>query len=744
MRHVISARPALRTLSGHPIRPALATAVLLTALAVAAPPRRPPVAAQPPVPPGRPYVRPADRWFGETRAVAAEGDRAYYAVGRAIAVADIGRADGPRLLGRSAPLAPGPHDRELTLITDIAVSGRWLWAVTGNSFGDGDRGNVVAVFDVEDATRPHLQAVVPTPPNRNVIGIAARGSVGVLAYADYGPARGIVTDSGLLAVRLDATGSPHVVGRWYPGDPLNQPYGLAWAGDTLVVNGDGYFGRVRVVDVGDGGVRFEPLGFAVPDGRWNQLAVDGCRVYASEYVYRTPGADEFTVYDVCADPPRRLFGSRRALNSSPEPRDLVKGISAASWGGRNLVFMSDAAGGLWTIDATDPTSITWTADSLLVPVTTTDACLGDTAVAGSRLVVAGCGLAVLAMGDGAAWPHLVGRLRHPPLASEGWDSDLAFRPGIWADNDVILTARMNTLSTIAWDGIAAPAVQGQVPIRPSGSHGSHTVMDIAVASGIAWVADDPGTGVFGFDVADPGRPVRVATVPDSSFPAAIAADGPLLAMAGSGPIQLFDVADPAAPTLVGSLHETDVIFDNGEMFLADGRLFVATRTGLDTYLVRDPMTPTTGPSDHSASLADAALDQRWIVTLGRDAIRVYDRAAAKTGTLVPAALVPLAAGQAPSSEPPRFFHLNLGHVGDRVVAIASNDRSLLPIDITDPAMPMIGVLHTYPAPAESIAVSGDRVYLVSQATADLSRLDLGVLLVGSVLRLPYLANLARF
>jgi len=233
MRHRTAARRARFA------RPALAAAVLLAALAVAAPPRRPPAAAQPPAPPGRPYVRPADRWFGETRAVAAEGDRAYVSVGRAVAVADIGDPAGPRLLGRTAPLAAGPYDRDLTLITEIAVSGRWLWAITGNSFGDGDRGNVVAVFDVEDPARPHLQAVVPTPPDRSVFGIAARGSVGVLAYADYGPTRGIVRSSGLIAVRLDATGSPHVVGQWLPGDPLNQPYGLTWTGDTLVVNGEG-------------------------------------------------------------------------------------------------------------------------------------------------------------------------------------------------------------------------------------------------------------------------------------------------------------------------------------------------------------------------------------------------------------------------------------------------------------------------------------------------------------------------
>lgn len=738
MRPRIAARPARPRRRS---RPALAAAVLLAALAVAAPPRRAPAVAQPPAPATRAYVLPADRWFGETRAVAAEGDRAYVSVGRAVAVVDIGDLAGPRLLGRSAPLAAGPYDRELALITEIAVSGRWLWAITGNSYGDGDRGNVVAVFDVEDPTRPRLQAVVPTPPERSVVGIAARGSVGVVAYADYRPARGIVTDSGLLAVRLDATGSPRVVGQWYPGDPLNQPYGLAWAGDTLVVNGEGYIGRMRVIDVGEDKVRFELLGFAVPDRRWNQLAVDGCRLYASEYVYRTPGADDFTVFDICADPPRRLGGSFKPIDGFFGPRDLVKGISGASWGGRNLVFMSDASGGLWTIDATDPASITWLADARLEPVTTTAACIGDTAVAGSRLVVAGCGLAVVAMGDGAAGPRLVGRLRHPPLASEGADSTWMSRPAIVAADDILVAARLNALSTIEWGRDAAPSVAGQVVINPNGDQWSHSVVDVAVAGGSVWIADDhEAPGVFGFDIRDPRRPVRAATLLDGVFSTALAADGALLVVAALETIQLFDVSSPTAPALVGTLDRVDPFPDIGEMLLADGRLYVASRAGLDTVDVGVPSAPAPGPFDHAAPLEDAAVGDDWIVTLGRDAVRVYDRAAAKAGSLAPVARIPLPAVAASPLDLPPYTDVNLGRIGDRTIAVVSHDRALYAIDITDPTAPVFGVRYDFPVPSEWITVAGDSIYLMSSHTADLSRLDLGVLLVEGVLRLPYLAN----
>lgn len=464
-------------------------------------------------------------------------------------------------------------------------------------------------------------------------------------------------------------------------------------------------------------------------------------MYASEYVYRTPGADDFTVYDICADPPRRLFGSSRALNGFLEPRDLVKGISAASWGGRHLVFMSDAAGGLWTIDATDPTSITWTAHSRIEPATTTPACVGDTAVAGSRLVVAGCGLAVLAMGEGATGPHLVGRLRHPPLASEGEDSAWVSRPAIVAVDEVLLVARMNALSTIEWRRDAAPSVAGQVIINPNGDQWSHAIVDVAAAGDRVWIADDhEAPGVFGFDVRDPRRPVRAGSLLDGVISTALAADETLLAVADLGSVQLFDVSSPAAPARVGSLNRVDPFPDVGAMLLADGRLYVASRAGLDTIDVSDPSAPSPGPFDHAAPLADAAVGDEWIVTLGRDAVRVYDRAAAKTGSLVPVARIRLPASAPSPLDLPPYADVNLGRSGDRTIAVVSNDLSLHAIDITDPTAPVFGVPYVFPVPSEWITVAGDNVFLMSYETDDLSRLDLGVLLVRGVLRLPYLAN----
>ena len=127
--------------------------------------------------------------------------------------------------------------------------------------------------------------------------------------------------------------------------------------------------------------------------------------------------------------------------------------------------------------------------------------------------------------------------------------------------------------------------------------------------------------------------------------------------------------------------------------LTDGRLYIASRAGLDAYDVGDPSAPVPGPFDHAVPLWDAALNEDWIVTLAHDQIQVYDRAAAKAGTLAPVALIPLPASEASPFNPfdfPRYTDVNLGRVADHPIVVVSNERSLLAIDITDPAIPIIG------------------------------------------------------
>jgi hypothetical protein len=726
---------------------ALALSALAAAtLAAASPPRRPADAralAQPPAPATRPYVRPADRWFGETRAVAVEGDRAYYSVGRAVAVADIGDPAGPRLIGRSAALAAGRDDYAPTPITDMAVSGRWLWAITGRG-KDG-----VALFDVQDPNRPVLRAIVPMAPERSIEAIVARGTDAVLLYADYEVIRLGVETSGLLALQLDPSGMPHVVGHWSPAESSGRVYAVALSAASLVVSGvdgggDGFVGRLQVNSSGEGRIVFEPVGFTSYKGLlMNRIVVDGCRLYGGYGADWSQGGGNVKVFDVCADLPRRLGDSELPFFGHIVPRMMISGVSATTWGGRNLVFLPEATGGVWAVDATDPTSFTWSATSLIEPVTTTPACLGDTAVAGSRLVVSGCGVAVLEMKEGATLPQIVGRLRHPPLSWEGGDVLGARGPAIWAEGDDILITRMNALSTIDWGSDAPPTVVGQIAVHPNGDQWSYAVLDIAVADDTVWLADVQSGGLFGFDVRDRRRPVRVAQLPD--WQEFIAADGNTLAtVGGDGPIQLFDVTDAAEPRPVGEIDRPGPDLYTGEMFLADGRLYIASRAGLDAYDVGDPSAPVPGPFDHAVPLWDAALNEDWIVTLAHDQIQVYDRAAAKAGTLAPVALIPLPASEASPFNPfdfPRYTDVNLGRVADHPIVVVSNERSLLAIDITDPAIPIIGTPYVYTYPAFSIAVAGDRIFLVSEPHAGVARLDLGVLLVGSVLRLPFLANL---
>jgi len=357
-------------------------------------------------------------------------------------------------------------------------------------------------------------------------------------------------------------------------------------------------------------------------------------------------------------------------------------------------------------------------------------------------VVSGCGLAVLEMKGGAALPQWVGRLPHPPLSWEGGDVLSPRGPAIWAEGDDILIARMNVLSTIDWVADAPPAVVGQIAVHPNGDQWSYAVLDVAVADDTAWMADVQSGGLFGFDVRDRRRPVRVAQLQLTGWQEFIAADGDVLAtVGGDGPIQLFDVKDTAAPRPVGTIDRPGPVLYEGEMLLADGRLYVASRAGLEIYDVGDPSAPMAGPSDHAVPLWDAALNEDWIVTLAHDQIRVYDRTAAVAGTLTPFALIPL-----PPSEPspfdfPRYIDVNLGRVGDHPIVIVSSERSLMAIDITNPAIPIFGTPFVYTDPAFSIAVAGDRIFLVSEPHAGIARLDLGLLLVGTVLRLPFLANL---
>lgn len=681
-----------------PLRAAAFAALSAAALAAAAPPPRPIAAsglAQAPIVPDPPSIRPIDRWLGETRAVALDGDRAYFSVGRAIAVADITDPAAPRLIGRSAPLALPDGDAFARPIDDIAVSDGTAWTLTP------DTSPVISAWDVSDASAPRSVATMPLADHQGPIGLDARGGVALVSY------EGVWPDRGILALRRRAEGIA-TVGRWQLDHPFAFVGDVAWrtGSEALVSLGGEGLARLSITVAPDGEVDFSVIG-AATEVRFAEgarhLAIDGCRAYSSDADGWAWTRGGFWVFDVCGDGAPSLLA---AHSFSSEGRFNPAGLTARTVAGLNLVLMSDSGGGLRAIDATEPTDTEWPETEIYPTITGEPVCHSELAMAADKLVVAGCGLRVLQMAPDAVQPVLDGAILSAPSYGDG-STDGAPLTAMALADDAVLIAHGNVLSLVDPNTPTAPSVTGHVGYVFTGIP-IQDVSDLAVAGHTAFVVprDEPPIPI---DISDPQSP-RV--IEGTYSPAqVIAATDHRIATSMDGLVELFDVADPRLPRSLSTLRLEVPPF--GDMVFIGERLIAsAGDEGLIVVDVQDPVRPTVIGRRTDTAIGAMAAAAGMAVALtesggGEPSLAIFNIDAIDDGQIRLESTVALPAADSSASD----TAVGLGQAGGRRLAVVQRGATLVAVDITDPSRPVVGPAFALPHDTNAMAVKGDRAFL---------------------------------
>ncbi|MEO8082770.1 MAG: hypothetical protein ABI780_03045 [Ardenticatenales bacterium] len=710
------------------------TALAAATLTAAAPPRRPAVPAalaQAPAGAVRPYVRQVDRWLGETRAVAVDGDRAYYSVGRAIAVADIANVVAPRLLGRSGPLPLAPDEANPPPITDVAAADGYVWAVTRRA-EDG-----VAVFDARDPTRPRLVAQVRLPSDGVPRSVAARGRECIVAVASLWSAPPY---GGVWVMRVAPDGRVGEVARWQdPAVPL-MPSDVVWVGERVLVSG----GPNDVASFALSGTAGGPRSLAVngyrggewPDQTPTHLAVDGCRAYT--LAGGGDDGDPVAAFDICRGVTPVQLGN---YGASELYERHVSGIAAVTLGGRPYALVGDMLGGVVALDASDPAAATWPATPLVPPVAEVHVCHADVAVADHVVLSTGCGLTTTAIADDSPRALRVGNIFGLAPSGQLW-SDVSWRSAAAMAGANAVVVHGNIVQVVDPAAPIAPAVIGRVGIAPGGDTQSFQIFDMAATETAAWIAGVNGS-VVAIDLRDPRAPTVAGDLGVGAD--AITADGHLVAAApplSGNAIVLFDVTDPALAREVGRIKAEQRYV--GDLVLRHDRLFASLYFGNLTVIdVGDPSDPRILASDPDTYADHVAVDDDVAVTTTFDSLCVYDLAGVADGQLAVTARIPFAAVGLTGSPDLEVDGLELVHAGGRRIALLYRRRPsvLLAVDVTDPAHPVAGVPRSLPIPFEAMASRADRAYLFSGfAGAEFSVFEAGTIALVDRLQLPFLAN----
>lgn len=126
-----------------------------------------------------------------------------------------------------------------------------------------------------------------------------------------------------------------------------------------------------------------------------------------------------------------------------------------------------------------------------------------------------------------------------------------------------------------------PVVLEQLPLVGA-------VSQLCVSGDTLAAGTDQASTVF-FDVTDPLSPEPIATLLGTSPSRSASMDGGLFVTAASdGSVDLYDISTPGSPSLVSRLL---VRYQDTEVSLADGRLFVGHRGGMEWWDVTTPGSP---------------------------------------------------------------------------------------------------------------------------------------------------------
>lgn len=217
-------------------------------------------------------------------------------------------------------------------------------------------------------------------------------------------------------------------------------------------------------------------------------------------------------------------------------------------------------------------------------------------------------------------------------------------------------------------GSAAPTPIGWAPTANSG-------WGIDVVEQTAFVADKAG-GLFVFDVGDPTAPVLVGSVNMYGDASAVRVSGDhAFVSAGKGGLRIFDIGDKAQPTEVASIEGlTNALAIDGQ------RLYVRLDDGFSIHDITVPKEPVLlGQCECQTGLADATAiavqgDVVWIVANGKlKSVDVSD----------PTNPVELGAFEGDALYDPVGILLKGDHA-----ALATRGGRIFAIDISDPTAPV--------------------------------------------------------
>lgn len=462
------------------------------------------------------------------------------------------------------------------------------------------------------------------------------------------------------------------------GDAVGVELLSQWGGPVLDVVASGQHAftgigpKLKVFDTTNTSTLLEVGSLLLPQPV-SSLAANGDRVYVAD------ARQNLRIIDV-SDP-----AEPKLLNSFTfNPRLTMRAVAASG----SLVYLA-AGGGLWILDASDPSSIT-----PLGSVDTVGSAQGVT-VSGSRAYISDftAGLQIIDVSDPTA-PVLLGGYN-----SSGFARDVAVQGSLayLADDH----AGVHILD------VSNPAA----PVRLGGYNTPGWAVSIQVSGSLAYVADR-FHGMHVLNVSNPAAPIRLGGFDTEGDAWAIAVTGTQAYVADRfGGLLYLDVSNPHAPWPLAKHDASDWTRD---LAVSEDRVYLLD--GLHFYVldVSDPSTPV--QVSRTPLFADPFSGGAWHIAVSGSFVYI---GAGASGLMIydvsnPAAPVPITTYTQVADA------RDVAVVGTRVFVTADSfggqNGGLYVLDVSDPSAPvgighfqhtdMLGTLGSGP-----IAVSGSIAYV---------------------------------
>lgn len=477
-------------------------------------------------------------WGGAVTGVAADGDTAYVAIGPRLAVVDVADAAAPRIVGQSEPVDD--------VVTHPFVRGEHVIAL-GENHG-------LVVFDVADRTAPR------------VVGRVA--ALGRSTDLDVVGDRAYVCDEkgGVRIIDVTDPAAPTIVAEWAP--PVGSATTAAAAGDRVYVGVTSEVPELVVLDT----LRVPPVVLArvaMPDTLgprdialapgWAYMAVDST----------------FVAFDI-SDP--------TAPERAADDTDSFDSLQVLAVDGS--VVWATSGSYAYVLDVRDPAAIVRRSLFDL-----DDNFYSGLAIDGERAYIAdSAGLHIVDIGEPLLEPVVgIGAPNDGPGSGAPGTGPRALA---LHDGYVLVASGMSGLRVLDGTVPLTATEVARLPTVPGGAPNIGTTA-VVVSGDRAFTAEDAlGGGLRVIEIGDPSQPREVGSIAAPGKAGRPAVAGDLVAVptagAGIGGVRLYRVAADGTPTSLGSLT-----LDVGcQVAALDGtRLFLGSDAGLFIVDIADPAAP---------------------------------------------------------------------------------------------------------------------------------------------------------